>query len=161
MAAYMHWLLRESEFYAVFKSPTCVNCKEFDVDYMKKISLFAVEEKTQMRYMEELNSIRAELGVNARLAADTTSENEENYPQLQMTGGKQKKKRKTAVGIQQTPMRGIPLSQEDDAIRPVFSTLQRAEYTPNPSVIVSELTEEFYRTMLIAHKKRRAQRDVS
>lgn len=120
-----------------------------------------MEEKTNIRYLEELNALRSELGVNSRLSVDTTSENEENYPHLQSSGGKQKKKKRNAIALQTTPMRGMPLSQEDEAIRPVFSTLQRAEYTPNPLFLISEQTEETYRAMLQAHKKRRARRDVS
>lgn len=110
--------------------------------------------------MEELNAVRAELGSNARLSADTTSENEENYPQYQTTGAKQKKKRRTMNLQGLSFIKSLQLSQEDETIRPVFSTLQRAEYAPNRSLFVRELTEDSYRTMLIAHKKRRARRDV-
>lgn len=117
-----------------------------------------VEEKTQLRYMEELNAVRAELGANTRLAADTTSENEENYPHYPSSGAKQKRKRRSIMNFQGLSVRGLQL--EDETIRPVFSTLQRMEYAPSKSLLLREQTEETYRAMLIAHKKRRARRDV-
>lgn len=117
-----------------------------------------VEEKTQLRYMEELNAVRAELGTDTRLATDTTSENEENYPHYPTSGAKQKRKRRSILNFQGLSIRGLQL--EDETIRPVFSTLQRMEYAPSRSLLVREQTEETYRAMLIAHKKRRARRDV-
>ncbi|XP_043593392.1 nuclear factor related to kappa-B-binding protein-like isoform X2 [Bombus pyrosoma] len=119
-----------------------------------------VEEKTQLRYLEELNALRTELGASAKLAADTTSENEENYPHYQMSGAKQKKKRRSLVGVQGLSIRGLQINHEDETIRPVFSTLQRAEYATNRSLFIREQTEETYREMLLEHKKRRARRDV-
>ncbi|XP_050452746.1 nuclear factor related to kappa-B-binding protein-like isoform X1 [Cataglyphis hispanica] len=119
-----------------------------------------VEEKTQLRYMEELNVIRAELGANTRLSADTTSENEENYPYYQTSGAKQKRKRRSATSFQGLLVKGLQLNHEDETIRPVFSTLQRMEYASSRSLFVREQTEETYRAMLTAHKKRRACRDV-
>lgn len=124
-----------------------------------------VEEKTQLRYLEELNALRTELGASAKLAADTTSENEENYPHYQMSGAKQKKKRRTLVGvhglsIRALSIRGLQLDHVDEFIRPVFSTLQRAEYATNRSLFIREQTEDTYREMLLEHKKRRARRDV-
>ncbi|XP_076757201.1 nuclear factor related to kappaB binding protein isoform X2 [Xylocopa sonorina] len=119
-----------------------------------------VEEKTQLRYLEELNALRTELGVSAKLAADTTSENEENYPYHQMSGTKQKKKRRSVMGIQGLSIRGMQINHEDETIRPVFSTLQRAEYPTNRSFFIREHTEEMYREMLLEHKKRRARRDI-
>lgn len=118
-----------------------------------------VEEKTQLRFMEELNAVRAELGANTRLSADTTSENEENYPYYP-TGAKQKKKRRSTTSFQGLLVKGLQLNHEDETIRPVFSTLQRMEYASNRSLFVREQTEETYRAMLAAHKKRRARRDV-
>lgn len=117
-----------------------------------------VEEKTQMRYVEELNTLRAELGITR--FADTTSENDENYPQYQTPGTKQKKKRKGTMGMQPTQMRTNSLNHEDEDIRPVFSTLQREVYTPNPSFLIREMTEDSYRTMLSAHKGRRTRLDI-
>lgn len=108
--------------------------------------------------MEELNAVRAELGINARLAADTTSENEENYPHYPASGAKQKRKKRSTVNFQGLSVRGLQL--EDETIRPVFSTLQRMEFVPSKSLLVRELSEDSYRAMLIAHKKRRARRDV-
>ncbi|XP_017878978.1 nuclear factor related to kappa-B-binding protein [Ceratina calcarata] len=119
-----------------------------------------VEEKTQLRYLEELNALRTELGASAKLAADTTSENEENYPQYQMPGAKQKKKRRSLMSVQGLSIRGMQMNHEDETIRPVFSTLQRAEYPANRSLFVREHTEEMYREMLLEHKKRRARRDI-
>lgn len=110
--------------------------------------------------MEELNAVRAELRTSTRLSADTTSENEENYPHYQMTGAKQKRKRRLITSLQGLSVKGLQLNHEDDTIRPVFSTLQRMEYASNRSLFVREQTEETYRAMLIAHKKRRARRDV-
>jgi len=118
-----------------------------------------VEEKTQLRYLEELNAVRAELGSNTRLSADTTSENEENYPHYQTAGAKQKRKRRSTASLGLS-VKGLQLNHEDETIRPVFSTLQRMEYAPSRSLFVRELTEETYRAMLSAHKKRRARRDV-
>lgn len=117
-----------------------------------------VEEKTQLRYLEELNAVRAELGINTRLAADTASENEENYPHYPTTGAKQKRKKRSTLSFQGLSVRGLQL--EDETIRPVFSTLQRMEYAPSKSLLIREQSEESYRAMLIAHKKRRARRDV-
>lgn len=119
-----------------------------------------VEEKTQLRYLEELNALRTELGASAKLAADTTSENEENYPHYQMSGAKQKKKRRTLVGVQGLSIRGLQLDHLLEFTRPVFSTLQRAEYATNRSLFIREQTEDTYREMLLEHKKRRARRDV-
>lgn len=119
-----------------------------------------VEEKTQLRYMEELNTIRAELGANTRLSADTTSENEENYPYYQTSGAKQKRKRRSTTSFQGLLVKGLQLNHEDETIRPVFSTLQRMEYASSRSLFVREQTEETYRAMLTAHKKRRTCRDV-
>ncbi|XP_076244084.1 nuclear factor related to kappaB binding protein [Calliopsis andreniformis] len=119
-----------------------------------------VEEKTQLRYLEELNTLRTELGVNAKLAADTTSENEENYPHYQLSGAKQKKKRRSFMSSQGLSLRGLQLDHEDETIRPVFSTLQRVEYPANRSLFIREQTEETYREMLLEHKKRRARRDI-
>ncbi|CAK9828671.1 Nuclear factor related to kappa-B-binding protein [Anthophora retusa] len=119
-----------------------------------------VEEKTQLRYLEELNALRTELGVSAKLAADTTSENEENYPHYQMSGAKQKKKRRSMIGIHGLSIRGLQMNHEDETIRPVFSTLQRTEYPINRSLFIREQTEEMYREMLLEHKKRRARRDA-
>lgn len=119
-----------------------------------------VEEKTQLRYLEELNALRTELGVHAKLAADTTSENEENYPHYQLPGTKQKKKKRGFMGSHGLSIRGLQLDHEDETIRPVFSTLQRAEYPANRSLFVREQTEETYREMLLEHKRRRARRDV-
>lgn len=113
-----------------------------------------------MRYLEELNAVRAELRISTRLSADTTSENEENYPHYQTTGAKQKRKRRFTSSLQGLSVKGVQLNHEDDTIRPVFSTLQRMEYASNRSLFVREQTEETYRAMLIAHKKRRARRDV-
>jgi hypothetical protein len=123
------------------------------------ILILIVEEKTQLRYLEELNAVRAELRTSTRLSADTTSENEENYPHYQMTGAKQKKKRRF-TSLQGLSVKGLQLNHEDDTIRPVFSTLQRMEYASSRSLFVREQTEETYRAMLIAHKKRRARCDV-
>jgi hypothetical protein len=120
--------------------------------------LMTVEEKTQLRYLEELNAVRAELGSNTRLSADTTSENEENYPHYQTAGAKQKRKRRSTASLGLS-VKGLQLSHEDETIRPVFSTLQRMEYAPSRS-FVREQTEETYRAMLSAHKKRRARHDV-
>lgn len=114
-----------------------------------------------MRYMEEMNALRAELGTSARLADDSTSENEENYPQFQLGNSKQKKKKRSIMTPQIPLIRGMQMCTEDDAIRPVFSTLQRSEYVPSLSFSLREQTEESYRTMLVAHKKRRTRRDVS
>ncbi|XP_043265213.1 nuclear factor related to kappa-B-binding protein isoform X1 [Colletes gigas] len=119
-----------------------------------------VEEKTQLRYLEELNALRTELGANAKLAADTTSENEENYPYYQLSGAKQKKKRRSLMSSQGLSIRGLQMNHEDETIRPVFSTLQRAEYPANRSLFIREQTEEMYREMLLQHKKRRARRDI-
>lgn len=119
-----------------------------------------VEEKTQLRYMEELNAVRAELGANTRLSVDTTSENEENYPYYQTSGAKQKRKRRSTMSFQGLLVKGLQLNHEDETIRPVFSTLQRMEYASNRSLFVREQTDETYRAILIAHKKRRARRDV-
>ncbi|KOX72436.1 Nuclear factor related to kappa-B-binding protein [Melipona quadrifasciata] len=119
-----------------------------------------VEEKTQLRYLEELNALRTELGASAKLAADTTSENEENYPHYQLSGAKQKKKKRSLMGAQGLSIRGLQINHEDETIRPVFSTLQRAEYPANRSLFVREQTEEMYREMLLEHKKRRARRDI-
>lgn len=120
-----------------------------------------VEERTQLRYLEELNAVRAELGTDTRLSADTTSENEENYPHYQSTGAaKQKRKRRSTMNFQGLSIKGLQFSHEDETIRPVFSTLQRMEYVPSRSLLVREQMEEAYRAMLIAHKKRRARRDV-
>ncbi|XP_034938876.1 uncharacterized protein [Chelonus insularis] len=116
-----------------------------------------VEEKTQIRYVEELKALRTELGVTK--FADTTSENEENCLQFQMPGTKQKKKRKGS-NTQVTQMKTNQLNHEDEDIRPVFSTLQREEYTPNPSFRIREMTEDLYRVLLVAHKKRRARQDI-
>lgn len=110
--------------------------------------------------MEELNAVRTELRTSTRLSADTTSENEENYPHYQTTGAKQKRKRRFTMGLQGLSVKGLQLNHEDDTIRPVFSTLQRMEYASNRSLFVREQTDETYRAMLIAHKKRRARRDV-
>ncbi|XP_033219071.1 nuclear factor related to kappa-B-binding protein isoform X2 [Belonocnema kinseyi] len=118
-----------------------------------------VEEKTQLRYLEEMSALRAELGTSARLADDSTSENEENYPQFQLGNSKQKKKKRSIMTPQIPLIRGMQMCTEDDAIRPVFSTLQRSEYVPSLSFSLREQTEESYRTMLIAHKKRRTRRD--
>lgn len=117
-----------------------------------------VEEKTQLRYLEELNAVRAEIGADTRLAADTTSENEENYPHYQTVGTKQKKKRRS-MSFQGLSVRDLQLSHDDETIRPVFSTLHRVDYSSSRSFI-REQTEETYRAMLIAHKRRRARRDV-
>lgn len=119
-----------------------------------------VEEKTQLRYMEELNAVRAELGTNTRLSADTTSENEENYPYYQTSGAKQKRKRRSTMNFQGLLVKGLQLNHEDETIRPVFSTLQRMEYASSRSLFIREQSEETYRAMLIAHKKRRMRRDV-
>ncbi|XP_066595888.1 nuclear factor related to kappa-B-binding protein isoform X3 [Prorops nasuta] len=120
-----------------------------------------VEEKTQLRYMEELSALRAELGVkNSRLAADTTSENEENYSHPRLSGIKQKKKRRSTICMPGFSMRGLQIAHDDEAIRPVFSTLQRTEYSSNRSFLMRETSEETYRAMLIAHKKRRSRRDI-
>lgn len=64
------------------------------------------------------------------------------------------------MNLQGLSVKGLQLNHEDDTIRPVFSTLQRMEYASNRSLFVREQTEETYRAMLIAHKKRRARRDV-
>ncbi|XP_011706105.1 PREDICTED: nuclear factor related to kappa-B-binding protein isoform X3 [Wasmannia auropunctata] len=128
--------------------------------HWRKSKPIMVEEKTQLRYLEELNAVRAELRTSTRLSADTTSENEENYPHYQMTGAKQKRKRRFTMNLQGLSVKGLQLSHEDDTIRPVFSTLQRMEYASNRSLFVREQTEETYRAMLIAHKKRRARRDL-
>ncbi|XP_076648684.1 nuclear factor related to kappaB binding protein [Halictus rubicundus] len=119
-----------------------------------------VEEKTQLRYLEELNALRTELGASAKLAADTTSENEENYPYYQLSGTKQKKKRRSLMGAQGLSIRGLQMNHDDETIRPVFSTLQRADFPMNRSFFIREQTEEMYREMLLEHKKRRARRDV-
>lgn len=110
--------------------------------------------------MEELNAVRAELRISTSLSADTTSENEENYPHFQMAGAKQKRKRRFNMSLQGLSVKGLQFNHEDDTIRPVFSTLQRMEYASNRAMFVREQTEETYRAMLIAHKKRRARRDV-
>lgn len=110
--------------------------------------------------MEELNAVRTELRTSTRLSADTTSENEENYPRYQTTGTKQKRKRRFTMNFQGLSVKGLQLNHEDDTIRPVFSTLQRMEYASNRSLFIREQTEETYRAMLIAHKKRRSRRDV-
>ncbi|KYN38168.1 Nuclear factor, partial [Trachymyrmex septentrionalis] len=128
--------------------------------HWRKSKPIMVEEKTQLRYLDELNAVRAELRTNTRLSADTTSENEENYPHYQMTGAKQKRKRRFTMNLQGLSVKGLQLSHEDDTIRPVFSTLQRMEYTSSRALFVREQTEETYRAMLIAHKKRRARRDL-
>ncbi|KAL0130422.1 hypothetical protein PUN28_002239 [Cardiocondyla obscurior] len=128
--------------------------------YWRKSKPIIVEEKTQLRYLDELNAVRAELRTSTRLSADTTSENEENYPRYQMTGAKQKRKRRFTMNLQGLSVKGVQLNCEDDTIRPVFSTLQRMEYASNRSLFVREQTEETYRAMLIAHKKRRARRDL-
>ncbi|XP_015428389.1 PREDICTED: nuclear factor related to kappa-B-binding protein [Dufourea novaeangliae] len=119
-----------------------------------------VEEKTQLRYLEEMNALRAELGVSAKLAADTTSENEENYPYYQVSGAKQKRKRRSLMGFQGLSIRGLQMNLDDETIRPVFSTLQRAEFPANRSFFIREQTEEMYREILLEHKKRRARRDI-
>ncbi|XP_015109741.1 nuclear factor related to kappa-B-binding protein [Diachasma alloeum] len=113
-----------------------------------------IEERTQSRYLEELQALRNELGT-VRLA-DTTSENEENYPQYQPPS-KQKKKRKVQMG--QSSIRTNQLFEDED-IRPVFSTLQRPQCQPAPPFPPRELTEDSYRAMLIAHKKRRSRGDI-
>lgn len=77
-----------------------------------------------------------------------------------MTGTKQKRKRRFTMSFQGLSVKGLQLNHEDDTIRPVFSTLQRMEYASNRSLFVREQTEETYRDMLIAHKKRRSRRDV-
>lgn len=119
-----------------------------------------VEEKTQLRYLEELSILRTELGASARLAPDTTSENEENCLYYQLSGTKQKKKKRSTMSLQGLSIRGLQINQEDETIRPVFSTFQRTDYASNRSLFVREQTEEAYRAMLIAHKKRRAHHDV-
>ena len=111
--------------------------------------------------MEEMSALRAELGTNVRLVDDSTSENEENYPQFQLSNSKQKKKKRSLMAPQIPLIKGVQINSEDDAIRPVFSTLQRSEYIPSLSFSLREQTEESYRTMLAAHKKRRTRRDVS
>lgn len=63
------------------------------------------------------------------------------------------------MGPQGLSLRGLQMNHEDETIRPVFSTLQRAEYPAHRSFI-REQTEEMYREMLLEHKKRRARRDV-
>ncbi|KAG5323494.1 NFRKB protein, partial [Pseudoatta argentina] len=128
--------------------------------HWRKSKPIMVEEKTQLRYLDELNAVRAELRTSTRLSADTTSENEENYPHYQMTGAKQKRKRRFTMNLQGLSVKGLQLNHEDDTIRPVFSTLQRMEYTSSRALFVREQTEETYRAMLIAHKKRRARRDL-
>ncbi|XP_029668197.1 nuclear factor related to kappa-B-binding protein-like isoform X1 [Formica exsecta] len=128
--------------------------------HWRKPKPIMVEEKTQLRYMEELNAIRVELGANTRLSADTTSENEENYPYYQTSGAKQKRKRRSTTSFQGLLVKGLQLNHEDETIRPVFSTLQRMEYASSRSLFVREQTEETYRAMLTAHKKRRASCDV-
>ncbi|KAL6260847.1 hypothetical protein P5V15_008374 [Pogonomyrmex californicus] len=127
--------------------------------HWRKPKPIMVEEKTQLRYIEELNAVKAELGANTRLSADTTSENEENYPHYQMIGVK-KRKRRFVTNFQGLLVKGLQLNHEDNTIRPVFSTLQRLEYASSKSLFVHEQTEETYRAMLIAHKKRRARRDL-
>ena len=119
-----------------------------------------VEEKTQLRYLEELNALRTELGASAKFAVDTTSENEENYPHYQLSGAAQKKKKRSLMGLQGLSIRGLQMDHEDETIRPVFSTLQRAEYPAHRSLFIREQTEETYREMLLQHKKRRARRDI-
>lgn len=64
------------------------------------------------------------------------------------------------MSLQGLSVKGLQLNHEDDTIRPVFSTLQRMEYASNRSLFVREQTEETYRAMLVAHKKRRSRRDV-
>lgn len=64
------------------------------------------------------------------------------------------------MGAQGLSIRGLQINHEDETIRPVFSTLQRAEYPTNRSLFIREQTEEMYREMLLEHKKRRARRDV-
>ena len=114
-----------------------------------------------MRYIEEMNALRAELGTDARLADDTTSENEENYPQYQISNAKQKKKKRSSMAPQIPLIRAMQMNNTDDAIRPVFSTLQRSECVPSLSFSLREQTEDSYRALLVAHKKRRTRRDVS
>lgn len=111
-----------------------------------------------MRYIEEMNALRTELGPSANLIDDSTSENEENYPQFQLSNSKQKKKKRLVMTPQIPLIRGIQMDNEDDAIRPVFSTLHRSDCIPR--FLMREQTEESYRSMLIAHKKRRTRRDV-
>ncbi|XP_015596568.1 nuclear factor related to kappa-B-binding protein isoform X2 [Cephus cinctus] len=119
-----------------------------------------VEEKTQLRYIEELDALKAELGANTTFSVDTTSENDENYPHQQYGGAKQKKKKRTTMGLQYMPIRGLQMSHEDETVRPVFSTLQRSQYSSNRSFLLREQTEDTYRNMLITHKKRRVRRDI-
>lgn len=110
--------------------------------------------------MEELVALKNEFESSTRLTIDTTSENEENYPHHQLTNSKQKKrKRAGTMGVQGLTIRGMQLGHEDESIQPVFSTLQRAEFIPN-RFIIREQTEDTYRALLVAHKKRRARRDV-
>lgn len=116
-----------------------------------------VEEKAQLRYMEEMNALRTELGANANLIDDSTSENEENYPHYQLNNSKQKKRKRPTMTPQIPLMRSIQMDNEDDSIRPVFSTHHRSEYIPRYSM--REQTDDFYRSMLVAHKKRRTRRD--
>ncbi|XP_063977217.1 nuclear factor related to kappa-B-binding protein [Diachasmimorpha longicaudata] len=113
-----------------------------------------IEERTQSRYLEELQALRNELGT-VRLA-DTTSENEENYPQHQPL---LKQKRKRKVQINQSSIRTNQLFEDED-IRPVFSTFQRPQCPPTPIFPSRDLSEDSYRAMLITHKKRRSRGDI-
>lgn len=110
--------------------------------------------------MEELNALHSELGADMRLGADTTSENEENYPQHQLMNLKQKKRKRPFAGVQNPLLKGLQLDPEDNAIRPVFSTLQRIDSAANLSLQCRELNDDTYRAMLVAHKRRKLQRDV-
>ncbi|XP_043522153.1 nuclear factor related to kappa-B-binding protein isoform X2 [Frieseomelitta varia] len=152
---------RESLLYNAYKQGFCQPAQRtVSKIQWRKPKPAMVEEKTQLRYLEELNALRTELGASAKLAADTTSENEENYPHYQLSGAKQKKKKRSLMGVQGLSIRGLQINHEDETIRPVFSTLQRAEYPANRSLFVREQTEEMYREMLLEHKKRRARRDI-
>lgn len=108
-----------------------------------------------MLYMEELSAIRAELGVNSRLSDDTTSENEENYPQALKL---KKRKPRVLMNLQSQIKDNCAYFNDDEDLRPVFSTLQRPEYSR--SLLKREITDESYRAMLIEHKRRRTRSDV-
>lgn len=107
--------------------------------------------------MEEIAALHAELGSSVKLGADTTSENEENYPQPNLTL-KQRKRKRPLTGNAAPFSKGI---EDLEDIRPVFSTLHRSQLGSNLMYNTRDMTEDSYRAMLVAHKRRKMQHDVN
>ncbi|XP_046488673.1 nuclear factor related to kappa-B-binding protein [Neodiprion pinetum] len=120
-----------------------------------------VEERTRQRYLEELSALRAELGVNMRAIVESSSEDEERYSQQLHT---KKKKKRLAMAFQAIPIKSLQLNPDEDTVRPVSSTFHQSKFglsldNQGLSLLGYEQSDDAYRAMLAAHKKRRARRD--